>query len=134
MILPAPGNVQVRLGIAFTLEPEAFQQPGAAFIAGNVVGHDPVQVLGLEHIGDGRLQRFLHQPLALMRLVDVITQITRLKRTANDPAEIAGADHLRAVRGQQRHMHRQPGFEGTGLNFKASADLFSGKVIGGANR
>jgi len=134
VILPASGDTQVGLGVALTFKSQALKQPRTAFIARDVIGHDPVQLLLIEHVADSRFQCFLHQALALMRFVDVVTEITGLKRPASDAAEVAGADHLTVVRIQQREMHRQTGLESAGLHLKARADAFGAVVIDGANR
>lgn len=115
MVGPNPVDPKIRPRFTFSFKPQPRQQARAALILWAVVGHDSVQLHGVEHMGNRRRQRFMHQALALCGFSERVTQVTGLKRTAHDVAEVAGADDLVLAEYQQVQRFAAGGFVGHGV-------------------
>ena len=96
MILPAPGNAQKALGIAFAFKAAARQKPHGGFVARQAGSLNAVQPQRAEAMGHGGTHRLGHVTLAGKGFADPIAEACGVGVAAPDVDE-AQAAHERPV-------------------------------------
>src|SRR6185436_18847862 len=85
-------DVEVIAGIPLDHEAEPSQEPAAALIGGNIIGHDPMQAQPAKDERYGGAERFGHQPLSLPAVVNAVAEIAGLEGPTDEVAVVAVAE------------------------------------------
>ncbi len=88
MVAPLAVDVEIVTGVALYIKAQGAQQTPTAAVFGLIIGHNAVQIHGRKTVGDHRLQRLFHLPLALTIAVDAVAHIAKLSGIAHHIGQI----------------------------------------------